>query len=237
MNSDLGRELAVVTPAERPSGRILEGRLYDLRPLDPGADARALFPLSHGSPEREAVWSYLPDGPFASIEDLARMLTGLKSDPTNIPYAVVDRATGAVAGMGQLMSIVPSQRRLEIGYLMYPPGSQRTKANTEAAYLMMREAFELGYRRVEWKCNDLNAPSKRAALRLGFQYEGLFRQHMILKGRNRDTAWFSVIDGDWPRVKRTLERWLYETPLDDQGRPTESLAELMKLGLHARAVP
>ncbi len=139
-------------------------------------------------------------------------------------YAIVDRRNGLAVGRAALMRIDPRNRVVEVGNIMYSPALQRTRGATEAMYLLARYVFEdLGYRRYEWKCNALNEPSQRAALRLGFSFEGIFRQHMIVKGRNRDTAWFSMLDSEWPARKREFERWLDKTNFDSQGIQKTSL--------------
>ncbi len=142
-----------------------------------------------------------------------------KTDP--LLFTVIHNPTGAPLGIVTYMNIVPAMRTLELGHIWYGLAAQNTKTNTEAIYLMLCESFDhLHYRRVEWKCDALNARSRAAALRLGFQYEGIFRQHFIIKGRNRDTAWFSMLDHEWPRIKANMERWLYA------GETGLSLAEL-----------
>lgn len=170
------------------------------------------------------MWDYMSAGPFTSAEALRVWLTSLLEGASCVAYTVIERASGRPVGGCVYLNVVPSNRSIEIGSIWYVPAFQRTKANTEIAYLLMRHAFDaLGYRRVEWKCNALNDRSRAAALRLGFQYEGTFRQHMIVKGKNRDTAWFSVIDAEWPAIRGRLERWLYATPTDGTGRPLSSL--------------
>jgi len=190
---------------------VFQGRYVSLEPMRPGRDAPELFAGSHGSPDAEALWTYMPYGPFA---DAAEMETWLAERAESLDPAflgVRDRASGRAVGMVSFLNVVPEMRRLELGHIWYAPVAQRTRANTESVYLMLRHAFEdLECRRVEWKCDALNARSRRAALRLGFAFEGIFRQHLIVKGRNRDTAWFSMLDSEWPRRREALESWLYE---------------------------
>lgn len=213
------------SPAPLPSGRTLEGRFHVLRPVEPATDAEALWRASHGNPEEAATWEFMSVGPFASPAQMRAWLEELAASPARVAYTVVERATGAPIGGCTFLNVVPVHRCLEIGSIWYVPAHQRSKANTEAAYLLMSEAFDtLRYRRVEWKCDARNTRSRRAALRLGFQHEGLFRQHMIVKGQNRDTAWFSIIDGEWPDVRRRLEAWLYQAPTGAGGRPLGSLS-------------
>jgi RimJ/RimL family protein N-acetyltransferase len=203
-------------PARPPERRPLEGRFVRVRPLDPEADAEALWDVSHdGSAQADLLWTYMYE-PFA---DRAAMRTWLdecaaSSDPL---FMTIESRDAGPVGMAAFMNIVPEQRRLEIGHIWYAPSAQRTEANTETAYLMMREAFdELGCRRVEWKCDALNERSRAAALRLGLTFEGVFRQHMIVRRRNRDSAWFSLLDTEWPAARDALERWL---DADPQRRP------------------
>ena len=197
-------------PCGPPEREPLAGRFIRLEPLDQARHAEGLFAISHGTPEGEAIWRYLAYGPFASPATMQDWLAeqAAKSDP--LFFAVIDMPTDRPLGMVSFLNIVPDQRRLELGHIWYGPEAQRTKANTEAVYLMTVEAIDrLGYRRVEWKCDALNARSRAAALRLGFLYEGIFRQHMIVKGRNRDSAWFSLLDSEWPVRRANMERWLY----------------------------
>ncbi len=164
------------------------------------------------------MWTYLPYGPFATRADYhAWVATGSASaDP--LFFAIVDQATGRPAGVAAYLRIDPANGVIEIGHLAYSPALQRTTAATEAMYLMIRRVFELGYRRCEWKCNALNAPSRAAALRLGFTHEGTFRQAMVTKGRNRDTDWFSIIDAEWPARRAEFERWLSPDNFAADGR-------------------
>lgn len=149
-------------------------------------------------------------GPFADAGAMAAWLEGCRRSDDPLFFTVNDLTSGRPVGLVSYMNIVPAHRRLELGNIWYTPAAQRTKINTESIYLMLGRSFdELGYRRVEWKCDALNARSRAAALRLGFQFEGIFRRHMIIRGRNRDTAWFAMTDGDWPRIKANLEAWLY----------------------------
>jgi RimJ/RimL family protein N-acetyltransferase len=197
-------------PALAPGADAMAGRWVSLT-TPSGPLARALYPATHGSPGAEAVWTYMPYGPFADEDAMADWLAGLVGSADPRFFAVI--ADGAPVGLVSYLNAVTSDRRIEIGHIWYVPDAQRTRANTEAAYLLLRHAFEeLGYRRVEWKCDALNARSRAAAERLGFSYEGVFRQHMIVKGRNRDTAWFSMLDAEWPRVRAAMERWFDADP-------------------------
>jgi len=197
-------------PAAAPGPEPLAGRWVSLAPPS-GTLAEALYPATHGSPEAEAVWTYMPYGPFHDEGAMADWLDGLAGSADPRFFAV--SLDGIPVGVVSYLNAVTTDRRIEMGHIWYAPAAQRTRANTEVAYLLLRRAFEeLGNRRVEWKCDALNARSRAAAVRLGFTFEGIFRQHMIVKGRNRDTAWFSMLDPEWPGVRAAMERWLEAEP-------------------------
>lgn len=206
----VGDPVPAVDAPPRPASREYAGRFVRLCPVRPGADAAELFAASHGD-GRQALWTYMPVGPFADATAMGAWLAAIAPGDDPLYFTVRAGDTGAAVGMVSFLNLDSRDRRLELGNIWYAPAAQRTRANTEAAYLMLVEAFErLRCRRVEWKCDALNARSRAAALRLGFQFEGIFRQHRIVRGRNRDTAWFAVVDGDWPRVGANLRRWLYD---------------------------
>lgn len=193
-----------------PEQRVLVGRFHRLEPLLPDTHLAALYGASHGDPVTEQLWTYMPYGPIADQAAMLAWLQGCAGSKDPLFRAVIDAESGAAVGMVSFLNIDPAMRRLELGHIWYGPRAQRGKANTEAVFLMLSHAFEdLCCRRVEWKCDALNARSRTAALRLGFSFEGLFRQHVIVKGRNRDTAWFAMLDAEWPAVRRNMERWLY----------------------------
>jgi RimJ/RimL family protein N-acetyltransferase len=212
-----------LTPGAIPERVTLAGRYVTLAPFDAGCHALALWQGVRGT-ENDALWAYLFEGPFPDFaafrEDCERKSASM--DPLFL--AIVDRASGQAVGRASFMRIEPKHRCIEVGSILYSPALQRTRGATEAMYLMARHVFEaLRYRRYEWKCNALNEPSRRAALRLGFKYEGIFRQHMIAKGRNRDTAWYAMIDSEWPALKAEFERWLEPGNFDAEGRQRSSL--------------
>jgi len=210
-------------PAQRPARVVLEGRLVRLEPVDVDRHGADLQAAQSGAPE---IWTYLPDGPFAGESDFRAWLVARAAAPDPMFYAIVDRASGRANGMASYLRITPEHGVIEVGYIWYSPLLQRTPAATETMYLMARHVFEdLGYRRYEWKCNELNAPSRRAALRLGFTYEGVFRQHMVVKDQNRNTAWYSMLDGEWPAAKAAFESWLEPDNFDGQGRQLRGLAD------------
>lgn len=203
------------TEPRAPSRAPLTGTHVHLRPIEPTADTAPLFSCSHGTPKHDALWTYLPYGPFPDAETMQGWLVERAASPDPMWFTVVDRSSETPVGMVSFMNIVPEMRRLELGHIWYGLQAQRTKINTETIYLMLRRTFdELDYRRAEWKCDALNARSRAAALRLGFRFEGIFRQHLIYKGRNRDTAWFSMMDHEWPLVKENIERWLESDPAE-----------------------
>lgn len=210
-------------PAQRPERVVLEGRYVTLAPLDAATHAGALWRQTGGT-ENARLWLYLPDGPFAERAAFDRDLAGKAASTDPLFFAVLDKRSADAAGYASYLRIEPAHRSIEVGYILYAPALQRTRAATEAMYLMARHVFEeLGYRRYEWKCDARNEPSRRAALRLGFTFEGIFRQHRIVKGRNRDTAWYSMLDKEWPARKAAFERWLAPSNFDDQGRQKSTL--------------
>jgi RimJ/RimL family protein N-acetyltransferase len=219
----VGLPVADPKPAPRPGPVTLKGRYGRLEKLGVGhtVDLWAAF-AGH-----DQVWTYISsDGPFASETEFSTFLAKRAAADDPYAYAIVDPADRAV-GYVTLLRIVPVHRVIEVGHVLYSPALQRTPLGTETQYLLARYAFEtLGYRRYEWKCNSHNAASRRAALRYGFVYEGTFRQHMIAKGRNRDDAWFSMLDSEWPARKANFERWLAPENFDSEGRQKVSLAAL-----------
>ena len=211
-----------VTPAQRPSPVTLEGRYGHVERLAHHHDA-ALWNAVKG---HDHIWTYMSYGPLADFAAFSKWLASRVKLDDPYSYAIIDRS-GQAVGIATLMEIRPAMRVVEVGNILYSPCLQRTPLGTEAQFLLARYAFEtLGYRRYEWKCNALNAPSRRAALRYGFVFEGILRQHMIVKGRSRDTAYFSMLDSEWPTRKAAFERWLAPENFDAQRRQRTSLSEL-----------
>src|SRR3954451_8470397 len=203
----------------RPARTVLEGERVRLEPLDPARHAADLFAAQQGDP---GLWDYLPYGPFADAAALPDHLAAQATTEDPRFYAVV--VDGAAQGVVSFLRIEPAHGCIEIGHIWFGAALQRTAAATEAIYLLAREAFDgLGNRRFEWKCNAANGRSRRAAERFGFVFEGVFRQHMIVKGANRDTAWYSIIDGEWPAVRAAFEAWLAPANFDADGRQRRSL--------------
>jgi len=216
---DLVPDLPVGPPVETEAARPLErrrlqGRYVALEPVDPDAHAEALWHAAHdGSPEAGRVWTYIAYGPFTDVAEMHGWLLGIARSDDPLFLAAI--GSDGPVGMAAFMNVDPAMRHLELGNIWYAPSAQRTEANTEVAFLMLQEAFErLGHRRVEWKCDALNERSRAAALRLGFTFEGVFRQHMVIKGRNRDTAWFAMLDHEWPSAREAFQAWLSADPAD-----------------------
>jgi RimJ/RimL family protein N-acetyltransferase len=213
-------------PAGAPKAVVLEGRFGRVEKLDPSRHGADLWAALAG---HDQVWTYLAYGPFADSEAFAAWLETRTALADPFSYVVIDSA-GQGCGIIALMAVRPDMRVIEVGHVLLSPALQRTPLATEAQYLLARYAFEtLGYRRYEWKCNALNAASRRAAVRLGFDFEGVFPQHMIVKGRNRDTAWYGMLDRDWPGRKRAFERWLAPENFDAEGRQKTTLSGAARL--------
>ena len=221
-------DLAGWTPRPRPSADVLEGRWCRLERLDPARHGDSLYEASvaPGAAER---FRYLFEPPPADRAAFDAWCNRASRGDDPLFYAVVDHATGRAEGRQALMRITPEHGVIEIGSILWGPKIARTRIATEALHLFARYAFDdLGYRRFEWKCDALNEPSRGAALRFGFAFEGIFRQHMVVKGRNRDTAWFAMTDGDWPAIRAGMERWLDPSNFDGNGRQLSSLREALR---------
>ncbi len=228
--NSLGQPVGTALPGWQkrplPPRLPLEGRFCRLEPLDPDRHAAELFAANRLDAEGRN-WTYLAAGPFERLEEYRRWLDGTCRGADPLFHAIIDRATGRAAGVAAYLRIDPAAGAIEVGHINYSPLLPHHPGATEAMYLMMRRVFdELGYRRYEWKCDSLNAPSRAAAERLGFRFEGIFRQATVYKGRNRDTCWFSIIDGEWPALKLAFERWLDPANFDGEGRQRRRLAEL-----------
>jgi RimJ/RimL family protein N-acetyltransferase len=222
----IGEPVPGWTPRPRPPRTPMQGRHCRVVALDAAAHAAALH-RAYAADAQGCNWTYLPYGPFDSTEDYAAWVQSVQASETEVFYAVEELPAGKPIGVASYLRIDPAMGCIEVGHLSYAPALQRTVAATEAMYLMMCRVFdELGYRRYEWKCDHLNAPSLSAARRLGFRYEGTFRQAVVTKGRNRDTAWLSIVDREWPAVKSALEAWLDPSNFDSEGKQRERLEEL-----------
>jgi len=211
------------TARPMPPRTAMTGRFAMIEPLDPDRHAAALFEAN--ADDREGRnWTYYNYGPFPTLADYRKWVESSCADATRLFHAIIDQASGKAVGVAAYANTQPNYGTIEVGALNFSPRLQRRPAATEAMYLMMRRVFdELGYRRYEWKCDSLNLPSRAAAARLGFTYEGLFRQAMITRGNNRDTAWFSIIDPEWPALRAAFEAWLDPGNFDNEGRQRRNL--------------
>mgnify|MGYP002629773052 CR=1 FL=1 len=214
------------TPPPAPTGAAMEGRYVRLERLDAEAHAALLFRAFDG---HDWVWDYMPAGPFASSAQFHRWMKEVTASGDFMFHAIFDKESGAYGGFASYLRIAPAAGSIEAGWIAMAPALQRTRAATEAMYLMMKWAFEAGYRRYEWKCDALNRPSRGAAQRLGLTYEGVFRQATVVKGRNRDTAWFAAIDAEWPALDEAFRLWLDASNFDDSGQQRERLSDLTRL--------
>ncbi|MEM7723535.1 MAG: GNAT family protein [Pseudomonadota bacterium] len=230
MDQPVGEPVPTFTPPQRPDGVVLEGRHVRVLPLDVDDHATDLFAAFAGHPE---LWTYMSVGPFEDLASFRTHLSDLRHQ-TDTVFVAFCTPEGRAIGMGSYLRILPKDGSIEVGNLVFSPEMQGSIAATEAMHLMMAWAFDAGYRRYEWKCNALNIPSRRAATRLGFSFEGIFRQAMIVKGRNRDTAWFAVIDKDWPDLARAHLAWLDPSNFDQSGAQKTRLSEATAPLLHLR---
>jgi len=214
--------------ALQPNPVTLRGRYVTVRPLMPVNDAQSLFEGTHAHNSQD-FWLYMSNGPFATVDVFREYLNKLSSSTDPLSFVIADAVTDRAVGHASYMRISPEHRVVEVGNIFLTHWLARTRGATEAMYLMARHVFEdLGYRRYEWKCNSLNLPSRRAAARLGFAFEGTFKKHMIQKGRNRDTAWFSMLDSEWPIYKAAYEKWLSLENFDVAGKEKTRLAVYLR---------
>lgn len=224
-NQPIGPALEAWVAPPHPPKTPLIGQYCQVVPINPALHGADLYQANTLEPDTRG-WTYLPYGPFDSLEIYLTWLKQacLGDDPQF--YAIVEPTSGQAVGITSYLRIDPVQGVIEIGHLKFSPKLQRTTAATEALILMIQHAFELGYRRCEWKCDSLNAPSRAAAERLGFVFEGIFRQARIYRGRSRDTAWYAIIDEDWPTLKAVYQQWLDPANFDEQGQQRVRLSEL-----------
>jgi len=227
----LGQPIGEAVPGWKgrdvPPETAMQGRFCSVEPMDADRHARELFD-AYTTDTNGGLWTYMAVGPFETFVRFSEWMETASKGKDPLFHAIIDQSTGKAVGMAAYMRIVPGHGVIEVGNIAYSPLMQRTPVATEAMYLMMRRVFdELGYRRYEWKCDALNAPSRSAALRLGFTYDGLFEQALIYKGRNRDTAWYSILDRDWPRLRQAFEIWLAPENFDADGQQKCRLPELI----------
>ena len=222
----VGLKVPAPEPAPHPQRVTLQGRYARLEPLSKERHGDALFAIS-ADPEMAPLYQYLYDRQIADRAEFDDWMTEAAATDNPLGFAIVDKATGQTGGRAFLLAIEPAHRSIEVGNILFGPAIARSRITTEAIFLFLQHAFDdLGYRRFEWKCDALNAPSCNAAIRFGFIYEGLFRKHRINAGRNRDTAWFAIIDDDWPRIRDAFEAWLDPANFDAEGHQRQRLSEL-----------
>ena len=212
--------------APRPARTSIAGRLVRLEPLSAEQHGASLWTETHGR-DKDALWQYMFDAPFDEKNRFLEDIEQKEASEDPLYFAIVDMTSGEALGYEALLRIHPSDRCIEVGSILYGPRLQRNPRGTEAQYLLMRHIFDdLGYRRYEWKCNALNNPSRAAALRLGFTFEGVFRQHMVIRGRSRDTAWYSIIDSEWQKTGAAFNQWLAADNFDSEGMQKKALATI-----------
>ncbi|MGU7778551.1 GNAT family N-acetyltransferase [Burkholderia sp. PU8-34] len=230
----IGQPVPDWTARPRPQRITLDGRYCRLEPLDADRHAADLY-AAYAQAADGSDWTYLAHGPYADEASYREYARGAATSADPLHYTVIDRATGRAVGTLALMRIDPANGVIEVGSVTFSPALKRTPVSTEAQYLLMQYAFDtLGYRRYEWKCDSLNEPSRQAAARLGFRYEGTFRQAIVSKGRNRDTAWYSIVDGEWPAVAAAFDAWLSPANFDAQGVQRQSLTSIRHAQANAR---
>ncbi|WP_419909796.1 GNAT family N-acetyltransferase [Hoeflea sp.] len=211
----------------RPERVTMAGRFCRVEPLNADRHAEALFEAYRHDPEG-LLWTYVPMGPFGDAAALRGWTDGASRDESQLYFAIVDQTSGLATGIACFLRLQPEHGVIEVGGIVYSPLLQRTPAATEAMFLMMRHVMkDLGYRRYEWKCDALNAPSRRAAERLGFTYDGLFEQAIVYKGRNRDTAWYSILDRDWPALEQAYKAWLDPGNFNADGRQRRAIGSFI----------
>jgi RimJ/RimL family protein N-acetyltransferase len=215
-------------PARRPARTVLEGHHVRLRPLDASGDAEALYAESHPPAGDPDIWTYLPGGPYADVAAYRDTLADAQRCEDPLFFTLVSLPDERPVGIASYLRITPEHGVIEIGHIWFGASLRRSTAATEAIYLLAANAFDqLGYRRLEWKCDALNRASRRAAERFGFRFEGVFRRHMVVKGRNRDTAWYAITDDEWPALRDAFDAWLRPGNFDESGRQRQALGELI----------
>jgi RimJ/RimL family protein N-acetyltransferase len=227
LGQPVGEPLPGWTPPPRPPRTAMEGRYCRLEPVDPEIHAEVLF-AEFALDSEGRNWTYLPYGPFGNPDAYRTWMKETCLGDDALFFAIVDRQSGKALGVASYLRIAPESGSIEVGHVLFTERLKRSAAATEAMYLMMENVFALGYRRYEWKCDALNAASRAAAQRLGFSYEGVFRQATVYKGRNRDTAWYAVTDEDWPRLREAYRKWLAPANFDEQGKQRTQLSELTR---------
>lgn len=226
----LSGELVTRLPSSLlPQRTVIEGRFVDLEPQDASKHAQELFEAGHGNEAALKIWDYLAYGPWPSVDAYTTALRQQSASFDPVFYTIRSRKTGKACGQASFLDMHAQNGVIEIGHIWFGPDLQRTRGATEAVFLMLKYAMDdLGYRRMQWKCNSLNEKSRQAARRLGFRFEGIFYNHLIFKGKNRDTTWYSILDDEWPEVRGIIEAWLSDCNFNGDGESQSSLAELMQ---------
>lgn len=227
LGQPIGFEVVNWQGVEAPTKIILSGEYCRLEPLAPDKHAKQLYE-ANCLDQKDRIWTYLPYGPFADFDSYHAWLKNNCLGDSPLFYTLIDNRSEKAVGVASYLRIDPANGSIEVGHLCYSPLLTKTIAATEAMYLMMKNMFDAGYRRYEWKCNALNYPSRSAAQRLGFSFEGIFRNSIVTKGRNRDTAWFSIIDSEWLALQKVFQQWLSPDNFDQDGRQKTSLSEMTR---------
>ena len=223
-----GHALERLPSGVRPERKPLIGQTVTLEPFDPDRHGAALYRVSHGSAVARQIWDYLPDGPWPNEAAFHTWLRDRAAPADWVTFAIRPTDADDAMGMASYLDIQPHAGVIEIGYIWFAPELQRTRAATEALFLLIAHALDdLGYRRMQWRCNALNAKSRAAARRLGYRFEGIFHQHMVVKGYNRDTAWYSILDHEWPEIRAIITAWLADENFDNDGVARTSLSDTM----------
>ena len=223
-----GKSVPIPPPSLVPARNTIIGKTVSLEPQNATLHAADMYQASHDSEAGLHIWDYLAYGPWPTLEAYQTTMRQQSADFDTIFFAIKSHKTGKFCGQSSYLDINPHNGVIEIGHIWFGPELQQTRGATEALYLMIRHVMDdLGYRRMQWRCNSLNAKSRSAARRLGFRFEGIFYNHMIFKGKNRDTAWYSILDDEWPEVRGIMEQWLDDTNIDVDGRADRSLSKLM----------
>jgi RimJ/RimL family protein N-acetyltransferase len=228
LGQPVGADLSNWHPPDLPTRAPMSGRFCRLESLNASTHAQALYTANQLDTTGK-MWTYLPYGPFPDFGRYHAWLDSMAKSTDPLFYTIINLQDQAPVGLAAYLRIAPDSGSIEVGHLNYSPVLQQTPAATEAMYLMMAHAFSLGYRRYEWKCDSLNAPSRAAALRLGFKFEGIFRQATVVKGRNRDTSWYSIINSEWSALQEIFQRWLHPDNFDSQGCQRQRLSELTRV--------
>jgi len=224
-----GAQVDSLPPARVPQRQVMRGRFVDLEPQDAARHAQELFNAGHGDDDALKIWDYLAYGPWPDVESYAATLRQQSASLDTVFYTIRCHQTGRACGQASFLDINAQNGVIEIGHIWFDQQLRQTRGATEALYLMLKHAMDdLGYRRMQWRCNSLNEKSRQAARRLGFRFEGIFYNHLIFKGKNRDTTWYSILDDEWPEVSDIISGWLADSNFDENEKSRASLYSLMQ---------